>query len=156
MAGIIDTQVMAQVGFIVKDIETTKRKFAEFFGVPVPNHFDGGKFEVTKMEYMGEPNPDANCWMAFFDVGGAMQIELIQPNGVKSVWQDFLDEHGEGIHHIAFKIKGMKEKIAACEDFGMKCVQKGEYGSGDGRYAYMAAYDDLKCLVELLESDNEK
>ena len=48
---------------------------------------------------------DANCQMAFFDVGEACQIELIQPNGVKSTWQDFLDEHGEGIHHLAFKVK---------------------------------------------------
>lgn len=153
MAGVLDTNVLAQVGFIVKDIEKSKRKFAEFLGMPVPDHFDGGKFEVTKMEYRGQPAPKANCWMAFFDVGGAMQIELIQPNGEKSVWQDFLDEHGEGMHHIAFKIKNMKEKIASCEDFGSKCVQKGEYGSGDGRYAYVDALDSLKCIVELLESD---
>ena len=153
MAGIIDTQVLTQVGFIVKDVDKTKRKFAEFLGVEAPPHFDGGKFEVTQTEYMGQPAPKANCWMAFFDVGPNVQIELIQPNGEKSVWQDFLDEHGEGIHHIAFHIKGMKDKIIACENFGMKCLQKGEYGSGNGRYAYMAAYDDLKCLVELLEND---
>mgnify|MGYP000968422322 CR=1 FL=1 len=153
MSGVIGTKTLVQVGFVVKDIETTKRKFAQFFGVPVPEHFDAGKYEVTKTEYMGKPNPDANCLMAFFDAGEGVQIELIQPNGKKSVWQDFLDKHGEGFHHIAFKVKGMGEKIAACEEFGMKCVQRGEFGSGDGRYAYLDAYDDLKCLIELLESD---
>ena len=101
MSGIIGTNLITQVGFIVKDIEKSKRVFAEFFGIEVPNHFDGGKFEITGTTVEGEPAPDANCLMAFFDVGDRIQIELIQPNGVKSTWQDFLDEHGEGIHHIA-------------------------------------------------------
>jgi methylmalonyl-CoA/ethylmalonyl-CoA epimerase len=152
MAGIIDTNILTQVGFIVRDIEKSKKKFAEFFGVEPPGHFDGGKFEVTGTTVMGRPAPDANCFMAFFDAGPNVQIELIQPNGVRSTWQDFLDEHGEGIHHIAFKIKGMDGKILACENFGMKCVQRGKYGDGSGEYAYLDAAADLKCLIELLES----
>jgi len=152
MAGVIGTNVMTQVGFIVKDIEKSKKKFAEFFGVEPPPHFDGGKFEVTGATYMGKPAPDANCFMAFFDVGPNMQLELIQPNGVKSVWQDFLDENGEGIHHLAFNVKGMDKVIIECEKFGLKCVQRGKYGDGGGEYAYLDGYEDMKCLVELLES----
>ena len=152
MAGIIDTNTLTQVGFIVRDIEKTKRKFAEFFGVETPANVDGGKFEVTGTTVMGEPAPYANCLMAFFSAGPNVQIELIQPNGVKSTWQDFLDSRGEGIHHIAFNIKGMDGKILACENFGMKCVQRGKYNNGSGEYAYMDAAGDLKCLVELLES----
>lgn len=156
MAGIIGTNILTQVGFIVRDIEASKRKFAAFFGVEPPAHFDGGRFEITGTTVGGKPAPDANCLMAFFDVGPGIQIELIQPNGVKSTWQDFLDEHGEGIHHIAFGVKGMDEKIAACEQFGMTCVQRGKYGDGGGEYAYMDASADLKCLVELLESYDKK
>lgn len=152
MAGIIDTNVLTQVGFIVKDIEVTKKKFAEFFGVEVPPHFDGGKYEVTGTTVEGKPAPKANCLMAFFDVGPNVQIELIEPNGVKSTWQDFLDEHGEGIHHLAFNIKGMDGKIKACETFGMKLQQRGKYGDGNGEYAYLDASGDLKCLIELLEN----
>jgi methylmalonyl-CoA epimerase len=152
MAGIIGTNVITQVGFIVRDIEASRKKFAEFFGVEPPKVIDGGKYEVTGTVVDGKPAPDANCQMAFFNVGPNVQLELIQPNGVKSTWQDYLDNHGEGIHHIAFGVKGMDEKIAACEKFGMKCVQRGKYGSGGGEYAYMDAYDDMKCLVELLEN----
>ncbi len=152
MAGIIETNILTQVGFIVRDIEESKRTFAAFLGVTPPPHFDGGKFETTGTTVNGKPAPDANCWMAFFDVGPGIQIELIQPNGVKSTWQDFLDEHGEGIHHIAFGVKGMDEKIQACEKFGMTCVQRGKYGDGGGEYAYMDASKNMKCLVELLEN----
>ncbi len=152
MAGLIDTNVLTQVAFIVKDIEKTKVKFAEFFGVETPNHFDGGKFEVTGTTVMGQPSPKANCLMAFFNAGPNVAIELIQPNGVKSTWQDFLDEHGEGIHHIAFNIKGMDGKVQTLESHGMKCVQRGKYGDGGGEYAYLDATDDLKCIIELLEN----
>ena len=152
MAGILNTNILTQVGFIVKDIDVTKRKFAEFFGVAVPPNIDGGKFEITGTTVNGEPAPDANCLMAFFPLGNGVTIELIQPNGVKSTWQDHLDTHGEGIHHIAFEIKGMDGKVADCESFGMKCVQRGKYGNAGGEYAYMDASGDLKCLIELLEN----
>ena len=152
MDGIIGTNKLTQVGFIVKDIEKSRKVFAEFFGVEPPPVIDGGKFEITGTQYKGQPAPDANCMMAFFNAGPGVQVELIQPNGVKSVWQDFLDEHGEGIHHIAFGVKDMDAKINACEGFGMKCVQRGKYGNGGGEYAYMDAYSNMLCLVELLEN----
>ncbi len=152
MSGILGNNQIAQVGFIVRDIEKSKKVFAEFFGVPVPPTFGGGSYDITGTTVNGVPAPDANCQMAFFDVGPNTQIELIQPNGVKSTWQDFLDTHGEGIHHIAFQVKNMDSKISNCEEFGMKCVQRGKYGDGNGEYAYLDAFKDMKCLVELLES----
>ena len=36
MAGIVGTHLVAQVGFIVKDIEETKKKWAAFLGADVP------------------------------------------------------------------------------------------------------------------------
>ena len=152
MTGILDTGTLTQVGFIVRDLEASKKKFAEFLGCPVPATCDGGRYEVTGTTIEGRPAPDANCLMAFFDVGEHIQIELIQPNGVKSTWQDFLDEHGEGIHHLAFKVENTEETIKACEAVGMKVLQRGKYGDGGGEYTYMDGYGSMKCIVELLES----
>ncbi len=153
MSGIIGTNLLAQVGFIVRDIEATKKKFAEFFGVAVPGNVDSGDYEITKTEYKGNPAPYAGCVMAFFDVGEGIRIELIQPNGEPSTWREFLDEHGEGVHHLAFRVKGMQKSIEVCKDFGMTLDQRGEYNTGKGRYAYMNASDSLKVILELLEND---
>ncbi len=149
----IELNAIAQVGFIVKDVEATKAKFAELFGVEVPPTIDGGEYEITQTVYKGEAAPEANCLMAFFNLDNGFQIELIEPNEAPSTWREFLEQHGEGIHHIAFRMKGMQENIAACEKFGMTLVQKGEYGNGAGRYAYLDANADLKCMIELLEDD---
>jgi len=33
---------------------------------------------------------------------GAMQWEIVEPLEGRTIYDDFLDEHGEGIHHVAF------------------------------------------------------
>ena len=151
MNGTVGTNMLAQVGFIVKDIETTKRKWAEFLGVPVPETQPIGDYAVTRTEFMGEPAPEAECWMAFFDVGPNLQLELIQPNDKPSTWRSYLEEHGEGMHHVAFQVRDSKARVAAAEAVGLKLVQHGVYGDGSGEYNYLDA-PELKCIVELLES----
>lgn len=155
MNGLLGTQEMVQVGYIVKDIDAVKKKYADFLGVPVPPTMDGtggeARFSVTQTKYMGNSGPKINAKLAFFHVGGAMDIELIEPNEEDSMWRDFLDRHGEGMQHIAFVVDDIDEKIKLCEEFGMKLLQKGNFEAGDGRYAYMDAADTLKTVVELLE-----
>ena len=152
MAGMINTNVITQVGFIVKDIEKSKKKWAAFLGVPVPATVGSGEYEVTKTQYKGKGSPKAACLMAFFNVGGNLQLELIQPLGGRSTWQEYLDKHGEGIHHVAFRVKGMDKLIEACGEAGIKCVQRGKYGDASGEYAYLDGSKDYKCIIELLES----
>lgn len=152
MSALLGTNVVTQVAVVVKDIEVTKVKYAEFFGVEPPPTLGSGEYEVTKTEYMGKPAPDAACKMAFFNVGPNVSLELIEPNGVKSTWQDFLDEKGEGIHHIAFGVKNTDEVVARAEKHGMKAIQRGKYGDASGEYAYLDSVADLKCIIETLES----
>ena len=87
MAGVIGTQLIAQVGFIVKDVETTKRKWAEFLGVPVPETQPCGDYAVTQTVFEGKPAPEASSLLAFLDIGPGIQLELIQPNEAPSTWR---------------------------------------------------------------------
>ncbi len=151
MAGTVGTHLFAQVGFIVKDVEATKRKWAEFLGVEVPETQPVGDYSVTQTTFMGQPATEASCLMAFFDVGPGLQLELIQPNEAPSTWRNFLNEHGEGMHHIAFQVQDSARQVANAEAAGLKLVQHGVYGDGGGEYNYLDA-PELKCIVELLES----
>ena len=151
MAGVLGTNLIAQVGFIVKDVEESKKKWAAFLGVDVPETQPIGDYKITGTQYKGEPAPDAYCWMAFFDVGPGLQLELIQPNEAHSTWHDFLEEHGEGMHHIAFQVKDSAAKVASAEAAGLKLIQHGVYGDGSGEYNYLDA-PEFHCIIELLES----
>ncbi len=146
---ILGTRKPSQVAIIVKDLETVKRKYAAFWDVEVPPTVDAGVYEVTQTEYMGKTAPEAGCKMAFFDLE-SLQFEIIQPNEAQSTWRDFLEQKGEGLHHIAFDVADLRESIKACEDFGMKLTQWGKYGDASGAYAYMDATEQLGCFIELL------
>ena len=153
MAGVLGTHLIAQVGFIVKDVEKTKVEWANFLGLPVPETQPIGDYEITQTTYKGVPAPEAYCNMAFIDVNPGLQIELIEPNDKPSTWRDFLNEKGEDMHHLAFQIKDSKAKVVAAEAAGLKLIQHGVYGDGSGEYNYLEA-PDLKCIIELLESYN--
>lgn len=147
---VLGTNVIAQIGILVHDIEKTSQAFADFFGVENPGWSLTDSVEKAETEFWGYPT-EARAKLAFFDMG-SLQLELIEPDQHPSTWRQYLDQHGEGPHHIAFFIKGMKDKITLMEKKGMPLMQKGEYTGG--RYAYMDTFKDLKIILELLENDN--
>lgn len=149
MSGLLGNNVVTQIGILVHDIEKVSEAYAAFFGVDKPNIFWTDAYEQARTEYEGEPS-QARAQLAFFDMG-SLQIELIQPDQHESTWRNYLNEHGEGPHHIAFGIKGMQEKIEVLAQAGFPLQQKGEYTGG--RYAYIDTFPQLKVLVELLEND---
>lgn len=152
MEGLFGTRTLAQVGFIVRDVEQAKRKWAAFLGIEVPPTFDGGRYEITGTTYRGAPAPYANCLMAFLKTGSDdLEIELIEPNEHPSTWREFLDTHGEGIHHLAFRVKDSEKMVQLARENGMQPVQRGLYGDGGGEYNYLEA-PELHCLIETLES----
>ena len=148
--GILGTKIVTQIGFVVNDIEKTSQAFADFLGVEKPQWSLTDTIDKTHGEFNGQPCP-ARAKLAFFHVGETLDIELIEPDETPSVWRNVLNEKGEGVHHIAFVVNGMKEKILALEGNGMKLLQRGEYTGG--RYAYIDCVDPLKTSVGLLGND---
>jgi len=146
----LGTNVVTQIAFVVHDIEKASQAFARFLGVENPGYTVTDIEEKAQTKYMGKPTK-ARAKLSFFHVGPNVDIELIEPDLEPSVWRRDLDQNGEGFHHIAFGIKGMKEKNAVLEANGMPLVQSGEYTGG--RYAYHDAGNTLKMVLELLEND---
>ena len=58
------------------------------------------------------------------DMGG-IGLELIQPLKGRSVYGEFLEKKGEGIHHLAFMVEDLDAEIADMEKRGFKVVQTG-------------------------------
>jgi hypothetical protein len=148
--GILGSQVVTQVGILVHDIEKTAQVYADFLGVAKPNIVITDTVDKTQAKYRGSPTP-ARAKLAFFKVGQTLELELIQPDDEPSTWREDLNRKGEGVHHIAFEIRGMKEKVAELQKENMPLLQTGEYTGG--RYAYFDATRDLKVIIELLEHD---
>ena len=73
--------------------------------------------------------------------------------GGPSTWQRFLDERGEGVHHIAFEVNGMDDRISDLAGRGFGLEQRGDWSEGNGGcYAYMDTTSKLGMALELLEN----
>jgi methylmalonyl-CoA/ethylmalonyl-CoA epimerase len=145
----LGTTTITQVGLIVRDIEARARAWADVLGVPVPQIIVTDPVDVAQTEYQGAPST-ARAKLAFFHLG-QISLELIEPIGAPSTWNDQLEQHGDSLHHIAFQIKGMQDKLAYLDAKGVPLVQRGEYTGG--RYAYVDGSERLGAILELLEND---
>lgn len=148
MKPFLNTNVVIQIGIVVRDIEQTAKDYAAFLGVPTPEITLTDEYEIAQTTLNGQPTR-ARTKQAFFDIGPCTQIELLEPDGEASTWREFLDSQGEGVHHIAFQVDGMEKMIRTCDEAGFPLIQKGCWETGC--YAYVDTRDKLKIITELLE-----
>jgi methylmalonyl-CoA/ethylmalonyl-CoA epimerase len=140
-----------QICVIVDDIERYTQKYNEIFGLEIPKEYSiTAGYDETKATYKGEPTEAKAkivCWQL-----GQVQFELLQPIGGPSAWKDYLDQHGVGVHHIAFKVKGSNEVAASFGQFGIEVSQQGLFtGLPRGMYTYLDTETALGTAIELLE-----
>lgn len=145
----LGTTRVTQIGMVVHDIEARARAWAEMLGLPMPQIIVTDPIDMARTEYRGQPSP-ARAKLAFLPLG-QVTLELIEPIGEASTWHEHLAARGESVHHIAFEIKGMGEKLANLADQSVPLIQRGEYTGG--RYAYVDGHQQLGLILELLEND---
>jgi len=80
---------------------------------------------VSEMTYRGGPGDySMKLCLAF---NGSMMWEIIKPIKGPSIYTEFLEKHGEGIHHTAFHCGDMswQERVEEFEQRGFKKIQSG-------------------------------
>ncbi|MBN2385986.1 MAG: VOC family protein [Anaerolineales bacterium] len=142
----LENNIIVQIGIIVKDAEKTAARYAEIFGFPKPEVVLIANEPIANTIYRGRPS-DASGKAAFFDMG-AVQMELIEPIGGPSTWEEFLRTRGEGIHHIAFKVQDFETTNDLLAGKGMAVIQSGAWTGG--RYAYLDSAAQLGTILEIL------
>jgi methylmalonyl-CoA/ethylmalonyl-CoA epimerase len=143
----LGSTTVAQIGLVVRNIEEAAQRFADILGLPVPKVIVTEPGLSVHMTYQGQPS-DARAKLAFFNLG-QVQLELIEPLGGASTWQEVLDRNGEGVHHIAFWVEGMQQRVDFLKTKGIPMIQRGDMG--EGQYAYFDAEAQLGVTLELLE-----
>ena len=100
-----------QINIVVRDIEKAAAKWAELLGIETPairlNHLEGGDHYT----YRGEP---VSCDLKVCNIDmGSFVIELHEPCGGPSSFQEFLDKHGNGVHHLGFEVGADRDRVIA-------------------------------------------
>ena len=98
-----------QVGAVVTDLEKSIEALTSVFGIGPFRVIDwppAGREDMQR-RYYGEPS-DFTARMAFAEAG-PIELELIQPVSGRSIWADFLEQHGPGLHHIRYNVENVQQ-----------------------------------------------
>src|SRR5262245_17636399 len=113
----IDTRTVIQVAIVVRDLDAMVAKWTALLGFGPTDVLDSRELETARPTYRGKTT-EARCRLAVFDLGQC-QLELMEPIGTPSIWDEHLVAHGESLHHIAFATDRLEDGLAAFEARGI-------------------------------------
>lgn len=137
---------VSQVGIVVKNCMATVKRYVEDFGISPWGIYEMTPETVNDMEINGKPTHYA--FRAALSHVGETMIELIEPLDDKSIYADFLREHGEGLHHVLFDVEDYEKTLSFFQGKGMGVLQG---GNNKGlKYAYFDTTKDLGFFSEII------
>ena len=90
--------------------------------------------------------------VAFLSTGGETNIELLEPLGGDSPVAKFLESRGEGIQHVAVKVKDIEAVLAEFKRKGVLLVDdKPKAGAEGAKIAFVHPKSTKGVLLELVE-----
>ncbi|TYS19049.1 methylmalonyl-CoA epimerase [Rossellomorea vietnamensis] len=94
--------------------------------------------------------------VAFID-GGNIKLELLEPLDESSAIASFLSKKGEGIHHVAFGVAGIQERIQELQEKGVRMIhEQPKPGAGGAEVAFLHPKSAHGVLYELCDKTNIK
>lgn len=108
--------------------------------------------KVLGLEYTGEETvADQKVRVAFLKLGES-KIELLEATDPGSPIALFIESRGEGIHHVAYRVDNLEEKLRELKNGGIKLIdEKPRAGAGGARIAFLHPRAALGSLIELCE-----
>ncbi len=145
-----------QIGYVVRDLDAAVRAYADRLGIGAWLLYTYGTPLLKDMTYRGRPQPYrmriamAQC--------GDLQLELIQSLEGPNIYEEFLERHGEGVHHLGVVVPDLAEGVRAMERQGYTMIQSGgRHGKhGDGGFAYFETETPFATILELIERPAER
>jgi methylmalonyl-CoA/ethylmalonyl-CoA epimerase len=91
------------VGIAVRDMAAALRFYSEALGLPI---------------VMEDEVPARGARLALLAVGGGY-LELVQPTTVESPFGRYIEERGEGLHHVALRTDDLNALVASLHGLGV-------------------------------------
>ena len=142
---------LGQVGFVVRDLDKTIEKMRRVLGAEPEAVLDMPNYDPENSGVKG----DFVTRIGFYNFCD-VQLEFIQPMGGNTLWQKFLDQGKEGLHHIRFSVDDFAGAKKSMRDRGVETSQEGPSVKIPGRrWGYFDTEDPLGFIVEMF-NEHEK
>ncbi|HEY9576411.1 MAG TPA: methylmalonyl-CoA epimerase [Pseudobacillus sp.] len=132
------------IGIAVSSLEETLRFYTEQLGLTLM-----GIEEVLSEQVK----------VAFID-GGNVKFELLEPMSSESAVAKFIEKRGQGIHHVAFRVENIEQRIQEIKENGIRMINDTpKPGAGGAEVAFMhpkSAHGVLFELCDKSKTEGEK
>jgi methylmalonyl-CoA/ethylmalonyl-CoA epimerase len=124
------------IGIAVKNIEASNTLFEALLGVA---------------PYKSEAVPTEKVLTSFFKIGDT-KIELLEGLEAGGVIQKFIENKGEGVHHIAYEVQDILEEIKRLKQAGFTLLnEKPKKGADNKLICFLHPKSTNGLLVELCQ-----
>lgn len=128
------------IGIAVKSLEESIPFYEKVFGLKC---------------YAVEEVAEQRVKTAFFMVGQT-KIELLESTDPEGPVGKFIEKKGEGVHHIAFAVENLQEKLDLAAENGVQLIDKAPRKGAEGlNIAFLHPKSTFGVLTELCEHPNE-
>ncbi|QIX26527.1 VOC family protein [Nocardioides sp. JQ2195] len=135
-----------QIGCVVDDLDKAEQTYSASFGITRWSRFTGVAFAPERTTYRGAPaDLEIDVSLGY---SGTQQVELIQPVRGRSIYTEFLERSGPGVHHLAWAVDNMADALDRARATGLVVVQQGEMNGME--FAYLETPGMGTHFVELM------
>ncbi len=132
----IQAKSINHIGIAVKSIAEQQNYYEKVLGAT----FEG--VEVVA---------DQKVKVGFFRVGD-VRLELLEPTDATSTIAGFIEKRGEGLHHVAYTVENIEQRIAELKAGGVRMIDETPRGGAHHtRIAFVHPKSSCGVLTELCE-----
>jgi catechol 2,3-dioxygenase-like lactoylglutathione lyase family enzyme len=143
----VKVKAIEQVAIVVNDLQKVAENYWNILGIGPWDIYAWEAPLVYDRKYHGKP-----AWakekIAVAQVGG-VELELCQSIVGNSIYQDFLIEHGEGLHHLFFLVDDADRTAEILAKEGFPSLQSAHFGPPEHSATYYNI--DIKPLHAIWE-----
>jgi methylmalonyl-CoA/ethylmalonyl-CoA epimerase len=144
IAGRLGLGPIDQVAYVVHDMDRALERYEALFGA-----FEVAEAALPDCQIRGR---SASCRLKLaVNRTGPVEIELIQVLEGETTHSEHLRAHGEGPHHVRFRVAQLEAKLEELRGEGFETVFYKRFGPGVA-FAYLETPAELgRSVIELLE-----
>lgn len=132
----IDVKNINHIGIAVKSIDDQQAFYEQTLGA----EFEGAEVVADQKVKVG-----------FFKIGD-VRLELLEPTDPSSTVAAFIEKRGEGLHHIAFTVDNLQQRIDQLKESGLRMIDETpRTGAHHMNIAFMHPKASHGVLTELCE-----
>ena len=128
------------VAVVVRNLDEALQLYDDLFGA-----------KPTKIETV----PEQGVKAALLPMGEGGEIELLEPIDPQGGVAKFLENKGEGIHHICLEVDDIDKELRTIADKGYQLIDKKSRSGLAGQIGFIHPKSTKGVLIELAQTDEK-